>query len=120
MMARSNNALQAEAGYIDARPHQPSRGSLLHCTAGPYIRVKSSPAVMSVPMSGLPESGHGGATYEYTPLGQTARDRGSLFTYHISSNGAAGDWYWEVTSRGEIIARGIAATEALALSLIHS
>ena len=36
------------------------------------------------------------------------------FTYHISSNGAAGDWYWEVTRRGEIIARGLAATEALA------
>jgi hypothetical protein len=41
MMARSNNALQAEAGYIDARPHQPSRQSL-HRTAGPYIRVKVS------------------------------------------------------------------------------
>ena len=39
-MARSTNALQAEAGYIDARPHQPGRGSLLHRTAGPYIRVK--------------------------------------------------------------------------------
>src|SRR5262245_2340809 len=40
MMARSTNALQAEAGYIDARPHQPARGSLLHRTAGPYIRVR--------------------------------------------------------------------------------
>jgi hypothetical protein len=40
MMARSTNALQAEAGYIDARPHQPGRGSLLHRTAGQYIRVK--------------------------------------------------------------------------------
>jgi hypothetical protein len=38
----------------------------------------------------------------------------SPYSYNISSNGAAGDWYWEVTSRGEIIARGIAATEALA------
>jgi hypothetical protein len=38
----------------------------------------------------------------------------SPYTYNISSSGAAGDWYWEVTSRGEIIARGLAATEALA------
>jgi len=38
----------------------------------------------------------------------------AAYTYHISSNGAAGDWYWEVTIRGKIIARGLAATEALA------
>jgi hypothetical protein len=38
----------------------------------------------------------------------------SSYTYNVSSNGAAGDWYWEVTSHGEIIARGLAATEALA------
>jgi hypothetical protein len=38
----------------------------------------------------------------------------SLYTYNISSNGAAGDWYWEVTNRGEIMERGLAATEALA------
>jgi hypothetical protein len=36
------------------------------------------------------------------------------YTYNISSNGAGGDWYWEVTNRGEIIERGLAATEALA------
>jgi hypothetical protein len=36
------------------------------------------------------------------------------FAYNISPNGACGDWYWEVTSHGEIIARGLAATEALA------
>jgi hypothetical protein len=36
------------------------------------------------------------------------------YTYNISSNGAAGDWYWEVSNHGEIIARGLAATEALA------
>jgi hypothetical protein len=38
----------------------------------------------------------------------------AAYTYNISSNGPAGDWYWEVTSHGEIIARGLAATEALA------
>src|SRR5262245_16639582 len=48
MMARSTNALQAEAGYIDARPHQPARGSLLHRTAGPYIRVIHVALVASV------------------------------------------------------------------------
>ena len=36
------------------------------------------------------------------------------YTYNVSSNGPAGDWYWEVTNRGEIIARGLAITEALA------
>jgi hypothetical protein len=38
----------------------------------------------------------------------------SPYTYNVSSNGAPGDWYWEVTSHGEIIARGLAATETLA------
>jgi len=38
----------------------------------------------------------------------------SSYTCNVSSNGAAGDRYWEVTNRGEIIARGLAATEALA------
>jgi hypothetical protein len=38
----------------------------------------------------------------------------SSYSYNISSNGAAGDWYWEVTNHWEIIARGLAATEALA------
>lgn len=38
----------------------------------------------------------------------------AAYTYNISSNGAAGDWYWEVTCHGEIIARGLAATEVLA------
>jgi len=35
-------------------------------------------------------------------------------SYSISSNGAAGDWYWQVTNRGEIIARGLATPEAVA------
>ena len=38
----------------------------------------------------------------------------SSYTYNVSSNGVAGDWYWEITNRGEIIARGLAITEALA------
>jgi hypothetical protein len=29
--------LQSEAGYSNARPHQPGRRNLLHRTAGPYI-----------------------------------------------------------------------------------
>ena len=36
------------------------------------------------------------------------------YNHNISFNGAAGDWYWDVTRHGEIIARGLAATEALA------
>jgi hypothetical protein len=38
----------------------------------------------------------------------------SSYTYNISSNGSADGWYWEVLSRGEIIGRGLAATEAMA------
>jgi hypothetical protein len=38
----------------------------------------------------------------------------SSYTYNISTNGAAGDWYWQVTNRGEIIGRGLGATEAQA------
>ena len=41
-------------------------------------------------------------------------NRARPYTYNVSSNGAAGDWYWEVTTRGQIIARGVAATEVLA------
>ena len=36
------------------------------------------------------------------------------FSCHISLNGDCGDWYWEVTCGGYIVARGLAATEALA------
>src|SRR3954453_16534922 len=32
--------LQSEAGYSNARPHQPGRRNLLHRTAGPYSWVK--------------------------------------------------------------------------------
>ena len=39
---------------------------------------------------------------------------GSPLAYNISSNGAAGDWYWEVIFHGEIMARGLASTEATA------
>ena len=38
----------------------------------------------------------------------------SSYTYNVSSNGVTGGWYWEATNRGEIIARGLAATETLA------
>ena len=41
-------------------------------------------------------------------------NRARPYTYNVSSNGAAGDWYWEATNRGEIIARGLAATATLA------
>jgi hypothetical protein len=34
--------------------------------------------------------------------------------YRVSRNGSAGDWYWEVLSDGEVIARGLAATSSQA------
>ena len=40
--------------------------------------------------------------------------QGPAFTYNISRNSDRGDWYWEVTNHGEIIARGLAATEVFA------
>jgi hypothetical protein len=39
MMVGSNDKLQSETGYIDARPHPPDRRNLLQRTAGPYIWV---------------------------------------------------------------------------------
>jgi len=33
------------------------------------------------------------------------------FTYNVSPNGAGGDWYWEVTCGGHVVARGLAATQ---------
>jgi hypothetical protein len=35
-------------------------------------------------------------------------------SYRVSRNGSAGDWYWEVFSDGEVIARGLAATSSQA------
>jgi hypothetical protein len=35
----------------------------------------------------------------------------TTFTYNICPNGAAGDWYWEVTCGGHVVARGLAATQ---------
>jgi hypothetical protein len=32
----------------------------------------------------------------------------SRISYHVSSNGSAGDWSWDVTCDGEIVARGLA------------
>jgi hypothetical protein len=34
----------------------------------------------------------------------------SRFSYNISPNGVADDWYWEVSCGGYIVARGLAAT----------
>ena len=37
--------------------------------------------------------------------------RKTSYSYNISSNGAAGDWYWDVTLRDEIVTRGLADTQ---------
>jgi hypothetical protein len=36
--------------------------------------------------------------------------RDNALSYRVSANGQVGDWYWEVTSDGNIIARGVAPT----------
>jgi hypothetical protein len=35
-------------------------------------------------------------------------------SYRVLRNGSAGDWYWELLSDGEVIARGLAATRSQA------
>jgi hypothetical protein len=35
----------------------------------------------------------------------------TTFTYNVSPNGAGGDWYWEVTCGGHVVARGLATTQ---------
>src|SRR5215813_11231324 len=50
--------LQSEAGYSNARPHQPGRRNLLHRTAGPYSRVKTGKARTEHKISALPKTGH--------------------------------------------------------------
>jgi hypothetical protein len=40
--------------------------------------------------------------------------QGNAVSYRVSWNGSAGDWYWEVHSDGEIIARGLAHTKSQA------
>jgi hypothetical protein len=37
-----------------------------------------------------------------------------LFTYNVSPNDGDGDWYWEITNSGEIVARGLANAQAQA------
>src|SRR5262245_34516588 len=55
----AHNALQAEAGYIKARPQQPSRQSLLHRTAGPYIWVRLGKSQIEyIESASPPQSGH--------------------------------------------------------------
>jgi hypothetical protein len=41
-------------------------------------------------------------------LFETHRETG--FSYNISPNSVADDWYWEVSCGGYIVARGLAAT----------
>jgi hypothetical protein len=41
----------------------------------------------------------------------------SAFSYRVSRNGLAGDWYWEVISDRKIIDRGLAPTRAQARAL---
>jgi len=36
--------------------------------------------------------------------------RKHALSYSVSANGAAGDWYWEVSSDRNVIARGLAPT----------
>ncbi len=38
----------------------------------------------------------------------------SGLSYKVSRNGHAGDWYWEVMSERQVIARGLALTSAQA------
>ena len=44
--------------------------------------------------------------FETQALDPVTRAPDPAFTYNISPNGAAGDWYWEVTCGGDIVARG--------------
>jgi hypothetical protein len=36
--------------------------------------------------------------------------RENALSYSVSANGLASDWYWEVTSDGNVIARGLSPT----------
>jgi hypothetical protein len=40
--------------------------------------------------------------------------RENALFYNVSANGLVGDWYWEVISDRNIIARGVAATRVRA------
>ena len=40
--------------------------------------------------------------------------RENALSYRVSANGPAGDWYWEVMSDRNIIARGVAPTRVRA------
>jgi hypothetical protein len=48
--------------------------------------------------------------FETQALDPVPQARDPVFTYNICPNGTAGDWYWEVTCGGDIVARGLAAT----------
>src|SRR5262245_62391025 len=46
--------LQSEAGYSNARPHQPGRRNLLHRTAGPYSWVRVGHSTVSAQCPNCP------------------------------------------------------------------
>jgi hypothetical protein len=48
--------------------------------------------------------------FETQALDPVTRAQDPVFTYDIFPNGAAGDWHWEVTCGGDIVARGLADT----------
>jgi hypothetical protein len=80
-----HNALQSKAGYIDARPHQPSRRKLLHRTAGPYIRVifdRFSRFVSRVDVRSVPKSDLPGRAQAESALALSGRSGESLAPSH--------------------------------------
>jgi hypothetical protein len=40
--------------------------------------------------------------------------RDATFTFRVSPNGGAEEWYWEITCDGTIVARGLAPTRVRA------
>jgi hypothetical protein len=71
--------LQSEAGYSNARPHQPGRRNLLHRTAGPYSWVKNGSGRARTACPLYPQeqtsSGHPGMSVSCASFGLTHRNK---------------------------------------------
>src|SRR5215469_16341827 len=90
MMARSTT-LQAEAGYIDARPYLPDRRNLLQRAAGPYIWVIFDRAVELDPRVDVRFASESDQVCAPRTTYEQAGSRPALERYKLIAGGSRGD-----------------------------
>ena len=75
--------------------------------------MSSSPGLYFVNFTTVPRGDRDDVSARGDMLVETQAEE-PAFSCQISLNGDCGDWYWEVTCGGYIVARGLGATQAQA------